>query len=132
MAVGDPTNFKPKCHCGCNAYLDQLPQIKEAITIESGKTYVVELEQPVTREQIKMMYEMWKKQTGSKVIFLDRAKIARNGVDETALREKIANEILALCCDPLTCKDYRASAVECAHTNAKWERAASIARGKYA
>lgn len=118
MAVGDPTNFKPKCHCGCNAYLDQLPQIKEAITIESGKTYVVELEQPVTREQIKMMYEMWKKQTGSKVIFLDRAKIARNGVDEAALREQIAQEI-------------EAAVIEVAGNSAATMRqAATIARGK--
>ena len=49
---------------------------------------------------------------------------------EAHLRKQVAQEIEALMCDPSTCKDRRAERGECNSTNAKWELAASIARGQ--
>ena len=69
-----------------------------------------------------MMPKLWKEILGEAIL---RAT-------EEHWRLKIALEIEELCCNPLNCKDKRASITECGHNNAKWEKAASIARGKYA
>lgn len=67
--------------------------IKEAIVIEKGKTYVIELDEPMTRAHMESIMDTWRKVTKSNCVILDsRAKIARN-LDEVHLREEIAKQI---------------------------------------
>ena len=67
-------------------------KIEKAIEIEDGKTYVLELDQQLSFEQIAMIQKTWKEATNSKLIVLQAgAKLARVGEDE--IREQIAKEI---------------------------------------
>lgn len=67
-------------------------KIEKAIEIEDGKTYVLELDQQLSFEQIAVIQKTWKEATNSKLIVLQAgAKLARVGEDE--IREQIAKEI---------------------------------------
>lgn len=68
--------------------------INRPITIEEGKTYVIEVDKPITLDRIEKIQQMWADSTKSKCVILDAgAKIAREQ-NEADLREQIANEIM--------------------------------------
>lgn len=69
--------------------------INRPITIEEGKTYVIEVDKPLTLDRIEKIQQMWADSTKSKCVILDAgAKVAREQ-NEADLREQIAKEIEA-------------------------------------
>jgi hypothetical protein len=56
--------------------------MSEALVIEKDKTYVIEIEHPISEEQIKQVIKRFKESTGANAIVLVGAKISKAN-DET-------------------------------------------------
>lgn len=52
-------------------------KIEAALEIEAGKTYVIELANQVSKEQLDHLLKAFEKKTGAKAILLIGAKMAR-------------------------------------------------------
>lgn len=52
-------------------------KIEAALEIEAGKTYAIELANPVSKEQVDHLLKAFEKKTGAKAILLIGAKMAR-------------------------------------------------------
>jgi hypothetical protein len=53
----------------------------KAIEIEPNKTYVIEVDNFTTRDQMQHMMDLWKEKTGSNCLILQGAKLAKEFTD---------------------------------------------------
>ena len=87
-------------------------------TIKAGETYVIELDHPLSPEEMETMRKQWQEATGAKVILLSDAKMVRTATDADEIIQRVRalhapfNSYCSGCLDPY-CKGETVVCGEC-------------------